>query len=165
MIYSDGLDGLVLDLDELAELDDDVIFDMLEAAGEVVAEAQRQKITSLGLVDTGLLRDSIKVDHKMRGYMGGVRYINVYPQGAHHVYQSRVKTKAYKRSKHGRTYTYGGGTKTATAAEVAFIHEFGAPGRNIPAKQWMRTANEECADEAVSAEFKVYDDYLKSQDF
>ncbi len=162
MIYSNGLEELILDLNELAEMPDDIVFDMLEAAGEVVVEAQKKQLDKMGLVDTTTLRDSIEIDHKRKA-KGNMRYINVYPHGPHHKYHSRVKTKAYQRSKHGRTYTYGGGDKEASNAEVAFVHEFGAEGRNIPASQWMRTANEGCADEAVDAEFRVYDQYLKSK--
>lgn len=46
-------------------------------------------------------------------------------------------------------------------AEVGFIHEFGAPQRNIPAKGWMESANEECADDAVAAAAVVYNQYLE----
>lgn len=48
-------------------------------------------------------------------------------------------------------------------AEVGFIHEYGAPGRHIPAKNWMKTANENCADKATDAALKVYDEFLKSK--
>ena len=162
MFYYDGLDALVLDLEEIAETPDDVIYEMLEAGGKVVVEAQKKQIDSLGLVDTGTLRDSIAIDHK-RNNAAGIRYIHVYPQGAHGSYKSRVQTKAYKRSKSGRTYTFGGDQKETTNAELGFIYEFGAPGKNIDGKMWMLTANEGCADEAVSAEFEVYDNYLKSK--
>ena len=48
-------------------------------------------------------------------------------------------------------------------AEVGYIHEYGAPGRHIPAKNWMKTANEGCADKATDAAFEVYDEFLKSR--
>ena len=48
-------------------------------------------------------------------------------------------------------------------AEVGFIHEYGAPGRHIPAKNWMKAANEGCADKATDAAFEVYDKFLKSK--
>ena len=53
----------------------------------------------------------------------------------------------YARTKHGRTYTYGGGTRKATADEVGFILEYGAPSRNIPAHHWMENTINENLDE------------------
>lgn len=164
MIYADGLDQLILDLDELAEMPESVIHEMLEAGGEIIAEGQRAQINAMGLVSPvngGRLEASIQVDHKMRGSGGSQRFIYVYPHGEHHQYRGRRKVKAYKRSKHGRTYSYGGGIKTASANDVGFVQELGS-ARN-PANQWMRIANEKNAPAAVDAEFKVYDDYLKSK--
>ena len=55
--------------------------------------------------------------------------------------------------------------KPPTNNDVGFVWEFGAPKRGIQPRQWMRTANEESADDVVAAEFKVYDDWLKSKGF
>ena len=138
--------------------------DMLDAGSKVVVEAQKRKILSLGLVDTGKLMKSIKAFPKVGGTKNGwKRYVLVYPSGKHGSRNRRTVTKAYKQSKHGRTYTYGGDVKTVTNSEVGFIQEFGAPKKGIKAKQWMRKANEESADAMVKAEFEVYDRWLKSK--
>ena len=57
-----------------------------------------------------------------------------------------------------------GARRRSTNNDVGFIQEFGAPRRNIPGKQWMAQANAECADAVTTAEFGVYDDWLKSKD-
>lgn len=58
---ADGIDGLALTVQEIAEIPEDVKRQMLTAGGEVAAEAQRRKIRALGLVDTGKLAGSITV--------------------------------------------------------------------------------------------------------
>lgn len=132
----DGLDGLLLDLEALADLPDDTMSGMLRAGGEVIAQAHKSAIQSDGLVDSGQLRDSIKVSAKVRR-TSSARSVEIYPQG--------------KRTD---------GTRNA---EVGFIHEYGAPGRGIPAKQWMRKANEQAEDAACTAAEDVYDNYLRSK--
>lgn len=160
-----GIDGLALSFQEIAQIPDSVVEEMLSAGGEVVAAAQKAEIRSLGLVESGRLADSIQSASKV-GKRGGEqkRYVLVYPSGTHHKYTRRKKTKVYKRSRHGRTYTVGGDMKTATNAEVGFVHEFGAPHAGIPAKQWMAKANEKSAAAMVAAEVAVYDKWLKSID-
>lgn len=159
-----GIEGLLLSMEEFASIPDGVIEEMLDAGSAVAVEAHKKKIQSLGLVDTGALRESIKAHKKSGGAKNGwKRHVLVYPTGKHGAYNRKAKTKEYKNSKHGRTYTVGGDTKDVTNGEVGFIHEFGAPKRGISAKQWMRTANEECADDVVKAELEVYDRYLKSK--
>lgn len=162
---AEGIDGLMLSFQEMQEIPDDVVEDMLEAAGDVVVDAQRQSIIAMGLVDSGRLLNSIKAHAKI-GRINGQRkrYVLVYPEGKHGTRNRKQVTKAYKRSKHGRTYTVGGDTVDVTNNEVGFIHEFGAPKKGIPAQQWMRAANEACADAMVQAELAVYDRWLKSKD-
>lgn len=62
---ADGIDGLALTVQEIAEIPEDVKRQMLTAGGEVAAEAQRRKIRALGLVDTGKLAGSITVKQKL----------------------------------------------------------------------------------------------------
>lgn len=145
---AEGIDGLMLSLQEFQEIPDDVVEDMLEAAGDVVVDAQKKSVMALGLVDSGRLLNSIKTHAKI-GRINGQRkrYVLVYPEG-----------------KHGETSAAGGDTADVTNNEVGFVHEFGAPKKGIPARQWMRTANEACADAMVQAEFTVYDRWLKSKD-
>lgn len=170
---AEGLDGLALTVQEIAEIPEDVKRQMLTAGGEVAAEAQRQKIRALGLVSVkpqklqiSKLVNSIMVFPKLGvvGYREFSPYVLVYPYGDHGKYHRRVVTRTYKRSKHGRTYTIGGDVVTTSNNAVGFIQEFGAPRRNIPGKQWMAQANAECADAVTTAEFGVYDDWLKSKD-
>lgn len=161
---AEGIDGLMLSLEEFSEIPDDVVEQMLDAAGEVVVAAHKKSIRSFNLVDTEKLLGSIKA-HKKVGTRNGARerYVLVYPTGKHGARKREKVTKAYKRSKHGRMYTVGGDIKDVTNSEVGFIHEFGAPKKGIKAKQWMRTANDACASEMVAAEFAVYDRWLKSK--
>lgn len=159
-----GIEGLELSLQEFAQLPDEVVEEMLDAAAEVTVRSHKAKIRTLGLVDTGKLAGSVKAFKKAGGQKNGwKRFVLVYPAGKHGTRNRKKVTKTYKNSKSGRTYSYGGDTKDVTNSEVGFIHEFGAPKRGIPAKQWMRKANAECAAEVEAAEFAVYDRYLKSK--
>lgn len=155
-----GIEGLELSLQEFAEIPDEVVEEMLDAAAEVTVRAHKMEIRTLGLVDTGKLAGSIKAFKKVKDRK---RFVLVYPAGKHGIRNRKKVTKTYKNSKSGRTYTVGGDTKDVTNSEVGFIHEFGAPKRGIPAKQWMRKANAKCAADVEAAEFAVYDRYLKSK--
>lgn len=160
-----GISELGLSLKEIEEIPDEVAYEMLDAAAEVVTEAQKRSLRSLGLVDTGKLANSITA-YRRKDYRqpkDQQRYVIVHPDGQHHTFQSRVKTKTYKRSKSGRQYTTGGKRVSVSASEVGFIHEFGAPKKGIAASQWMSRANEASAAEAVEAELAVYDRWLKSK--
>lgn len=153
----------MLSLEEFSKIPDDVVEDMLDAAGKVVVAAQQSKIRSLGLVESGRLLSSVRAFPKAGNRRNGWnRYVLVYPYGKHGDRKRRAVTKTYKSSKSGRQYTVGGDIVDVTNNEVGFIHEFGAPKRGIPAKQWMRAANEECAEAVSAAEFAVYEKWLKS---
>lgn len=155
-----GLDEFSLSLAEMAELPESVKDNMLRAGADALIPALRRKLEALGLVDTGKLRDSITAFRKLRH--GEVIY-KIYPAGKRRERKRRTVTKAYKRSKHGRTYTVGGNTVDVTNGEVGFIHEFGAGKRGIPATMWMLTTVEENADKVEAAEAAVYDEWLKSK--
>lgn len=155
-----GIEGL--DLEDFLSIPDDIVDEMLMAQGRVVERAQKESIKKLGLVDTEKLAESIRVTPKVRR-QGNMRYVLVYPYGTHHAYNRRRIVKAYARSKHGRTYTVGGGTAIATANEVGFVHEFGAAGRGIKASQWMRLANEQSEEESLQASYDVYDKWLNTK--
>ncbi len=155
-----GIEGLMLDLADIAEIPEDVIEGILDAESRVVVAAHKKSIRTLGLHKTGLLESSIKAFKKRSK---GRQYVLVYPSGDHHTYHSREQTKVYKNSKHGRTYTIGGKLETVTSNEVGFIHEFGAPRKGIKASQWMKKANDSCGSEVEQAAFGVYDNWLKSK--
>ena len=158
-----GIQGLALSMTEFAAIPDDVVEEMLDAAARVVVRYHKAEIRSLGLVRSGKLAGSIEA-HKKAGSARNdfKRYVLVYPTGRHHIYQSRVVTKTYKRSKSGRTYTTGGGTKVATNGEVGFVQEYGVPRRKYKGTGWMSRANDEASEEMTNAEFAVYDRWLKS---
>ena len=162
---AEGIDGLDLSLKEFAEIPDEVVEEMLDAAAEVTVKAHRRMIRALGLVDSGTLANSIQAFKKVGNRdWSWQRYVLVYPYGTHGSRNRKLVTKKYKRSKHGRTYTVGGDTVEVTNNEVGFIHEFGAPRRGIPAKQWMRKANELCAPDVERAEFEIYDRWAQTKD-
>ena len=145
MSYSfEGLNELQLTMQEVAELPDATKDAMLSAGADVFIRACKNKITALGMVRTGQLRDSIKAIPKRKKDRDNERYYLVYPAGT--------------RQKQGRSTK-----KAATNAEVGFIHEYGLPRTHIPANQWMRSTVNESADAVVAAEAAVYSQYLKSK--
>ncbi len=155
---TNGLDALIIDIDQINEIDEDTMWKMLEAGGEVIRKAHVEAIKKIFTHRSGKLEGSPTV-HKKMSKDGDSRYVLVYPQGAHHTYRARGKT--YTKMKWGRkgaTVTKNGGKKTATNQDVAFVHEFGGHG-NTPT-QWMREANEQHASEAVDAEEAVFNDWL-----
>ena len=148
------LGALALTVQEIADIPDEVKRQMLTAGGEVAAEAQRQKIRALGLVDSGQLVGSITVKQKL--------YVDSRKNNAPAVLIAPTGTRKKTIVRHPRKKTRA--RKRDTNNDVGFIQEFGAPRRNIPGKQWMAQANAECADAVTTAEFSVYDDWLKSKD-
>lgn len=161
-----GLDALIIDLDEIGDIPDDVVDDMLEAGGQIIANAHREELQKQGLVETGKLKSSVTVHKKMTNRNHGIgsgnfragpdtKYVLIYPEGEHHTY--RRKSGTYTKmnwGKAGGTKTKGGGSAVSTNQDVAFVHEFGGHG-NAPT-QWMREANEKHAGEAVEAEAAVF---------
>lgn len=131
----DGLDGLCADLEKVMELPERIQLDMLNAEADVIVEAQKAEIESLGLVDTGQLKKSIARTDKVKADGGLGKCMDIYPQGTR---EDGVRN-----------------------AEVGFIYEYGAKEKKIKAYHWMKTANEKSAGEAVEAAAGVYDDFLK----
>lgn len=159
-IETNGLDALMFDLAELAAMPDSVGDAMLDAGAKVIVQGHMEELSSQGLIKTGKLRGSVQARNKR--HTASERYVLVYPYGAHHAYNAR--SGSYTKMNWGRTgetRVKGGGMKTATNNDVGFVHEFGGHG-NRP-RQWMRIANEKNIDKAVDAEYRVYDDYLKSK--
>lgn len=139
-----GIADLQFSMQEFAEIPDAVVEEMLMAGGEVTVAAHKKTIMAKGLVKTGKLMNSIKAVSKIGGAKDGwKRHVLVSPKG--------------RRGNRNKV------SSNVTNAEVGFIHEYGAPKRGIPAKQWMREANETCADDVVSAELAVYDHWMKNK--
>lgn len=153
MMVTDGLDEFMLTMQEVAGLPDSVVDDMLQAGGEVLVDAQKKAAPK----KTGKLASSIKKGNMKRSYQGA--YIDIKPEGTHHTTGS--PSKGGRSGNTGKRR--GGGSYTVTNAEVAFIHEFGAPGRNIKARQWILKANELSAAQTTEAKKKVYDNWLSEK--
>lgn len=156
---ANGVGELMLSLEEVLDLPLDVQDKMLEAAAQIGVDAMKASISQLGLYDTGQLEESITAGPPKTSKIGH-RYVHVYPRGARRDYLTvgkirRVSIKGYRKS--------GKPIKTDNS-EVGFVLEFGSPHRGIKAYQWMRTALEKSADAVVNAEFKIYDEWLKSKD-
>lgn len=133
-----------LSFEELAEIPQEIQYQMLEAGAEVARATHKRVLQVMGLVQSGQLRDSLKIQRKVA--KDGSVYVLVLPTGTRKatIYHPSPKTKN---------------------SAVAFFNEFGAPNRGIAAKEWMRTANEQSADAVLAAEEAVYDEYLKNRGF
>ena len=135
-----GLDDLMLSLQEIAAIPEEVQDEMLRAGAEVVAQAQREKVRAYGIYDGSSPRhvaDSIKPGKiKLKK---GQRVIYVTPSG------SRRRGESVTRN-----------------AEILFVNEYGKRGQK--ARPAIRDANEACAEQMVNAQMAVYDKHLRSKD-
>lgn len=135
-----GMDALMDDFSALAHLPYEVVEDILNAEADVIVPAQRAEIKKQwnGLYSKGISAKSIKktdVKIKKSGYC-----IYVYPQG--------TRKRGRKRIRNG---------------EIAFINEYGVPGRGIAPRPAIGTANAKAEKQAVEAGEKVYHAYLDSK--
>ena len=135
-----GLDALSNDFSALAHLPDSVVGGILEAEADVIVRAQRAEIESRwrGPYSMSISAKSVKKGKVRRDRDGWS--ITVYPQGS--------------RKRNGRT---------TRNAEIAFVNEYGAPGRHIAARPAISTANAKKEREAVDAGEQVYCAYLDSR--
>lgn len=131
-----GLDELMLSLQEIAEIPDDVAAAMLDAEAQVVEEAQIAEGMFMGVYDTGQTLASIRRGRMKKG-RDGARMVYVTPTGTN--------------------------DKGERNAAVAFINEYGVPSRKIPPRPFIATANEKAADPAVAEAEKIYDRFLKEK--
>ena len=135
-----GLDDLMLSLQEIAAIPEEVQDEMLQAGADVVAQAQREKVKAYGIYDGSSpkhVADTIKPGRvKLKK---GQRVIYVTPTG------SRRRGKSVTRN-----------------AEILFVNEYGKRGQK--ARPAIRDANEACAEQMVSAQMAVYDKHLRSKD-
>lgn len=135
-----GLDDLMLSLQEIAAIPEEVQDEMLQAGADVVAQAQREKVKAYGIYDGSSpkhVADTIKPGKvKLKK---GQRVIYVTPSG------SRRRGKSVTRN-----------------AEILFVNEYGKRGQK--ARPAIRDANEACAEQMVNAQMTVYDKHLRSKD-
>ena len=130
-----GLDALSDDFAALARLPDSVVEGILEAEAGVILPAQRAEIEKqwTGPHSLGISSKSVKKDRDGRS-------LTIYPQGA--------------RKRGGRS---------TRNAEIAFINEYGAPGRHIAARPAIDAANKKKEKEAIDAGERVYNQFLDSR--
>lgn len=131
-----GLDDLMLSLEEIASIPDDVAAAMLDAEAQVVEEAQLAEGMSMGVYDTGQTLSSIRRGRMKKG-RDGTRQMYVTPKGTN--------------------------DKEERNATVAFVNEFGVPRRKIPPRPFIATANEKAATPAVAEAEKIYDQFLQDK--
>ena len=62
---TNGLDALIIDLDEISEIDDETMLDMLEAGGEVIRKAHVEAIKKIFGHRSGKFEESPTVHKKM----------------------------------------------------------------------------------------------------
>lgn len=136
----DGLNGLLEDLEALAGLPDSVADGILEAEADVIVQAQREEIGRQwkGPYSEGISAGAVKKGKVKEGRAG--RSITVSPQG------SRKR-----------------GGKSVRNAEIAFINEYGAPGRGIAARPAIAAANAKAEEAAVQAGERIFNAYLDSK--
>ncbi len=132
----DGLDRLILDLEDMAKIPDKVFDEMLLSGGEVIRKAESQTAAEM-----------------LQGpyYKGAVA--------------ASVTLGKPRKLKNGRCVyvTFNGTQHGNRVAEIAFVNEFGK--KSQPARPFIKTAVESKAEEAEEAEAKVYDAWLRSKNF
>lgn len=128
-----GLDELEGFFNNLAAMPDDVIDRMLNAEADIAVNAQKRTASSM-----------------LKG---------PYDKGA---VSGAVKKSKVKGTKSGKAIniTFPGKQHGNRIAEIAFVNEFGKQGQD--ARPFIKTANEECADEAVNAAGAIFDEFINS---
>lgn len=141
-IEFDGLDELMLDMEQIANMPDSVISGMLDSQADILVEAQKRKARAYGVIapGSGKMIESIKKGKKIRLKDGG-QEIRVYPQG------SRTRGR-YK-------------VEDTPETEIAFVNEYGKRGQK--ARPFIQDSNAESEPKMEKAAFTVYDNYLKSK--
>ena len=135
-----GLDEFMLDMQQIAEIPEEIQREMLDAQASVVLQAQRRSIEDYQIMDTGKTLASLKKG-KIKRKKDGTFSIYITPGG------SRKRGKK----------------RTATRnAEILFVNEYGKKGQ--PGRPAIRVANEKSAEATTKAGFEVYDRWLKSKD-
>lgn len=144
-----GFDAFAADLEAAKNLSQDEQYQILEAGGERIKTAMRSKLQALGLHLTGRLAASIETVRKT----ADAPYVLIEPKGKHHSYRGRDA-----KGRRGK-----GGMKTASAGEVGFVFEYGAPSRGIPAYHWMESAVTESAEETTAAMQEAFNEVLDAK--
>lgn len=152
-----GLNDLMLSMQEIEEIPENVVDDMLNAAAEIGTAAMKTELQGLGLVETGQLINSLRVLKKKD--KNGKLYYRVYPSGSrkNSIIDGRLRRVSIKgRRKNGSAIKMGNN-------DVGFVLEFGAPRANKRAYQWLRSALEASADSISAEQTRIFDKWLKSK--
>lgn len=129
-----GLDDLMLSLQDVADLPETVQDAMLDAQADVVLQAQQS--AAQAIADTGQTARSLRKSKPRT--RKGVRSISITFAGSR---------------KRGET--------TTRNAEIAFVNEYGKKG--VPARNFIRKANEQSAAASTQVAKEIYDQYLQSK--
>lgn len=124
-------DRYALAFDELAKMPDSVLTEMCEAGGEIIRKTQAK--TAERMLQGKYYKGAVAKNVKLGKVRRSRRVVEVYIN--------------FEGKQHG-----------IRIAEIAYINEYGK--KNQPARPFIKTANEECADRAVDAAAKIYNDYL-----
>lgn len=129
-----GLGELQIDLEQMASIPDGVVIAMAEAGGKILMDKQKESGEAMGVHDTGLTLDSMRVKaNKTRtGAEAVVTFDGARPNGR----------------------------KTKRNAEVAFMVHYGVKSRDIPSRPFVTAGNDAGEDEACDAAAKIYYDWL-----
>lgn len=135
-----GIDGIMADFEELANIDDEVKYSILEAGAEVFKKHLQALLRREGHMNPTMpqLINSITVFRKKQG---SEAFVRVYPKG-----KRKGEKKLGKRMKKSGSGRRSSGSYAGTNAEIGYILEYGSP--RMPATHWMERGREE-SEEAV----------------
>ncbi|MGX8701519.1 HK97-gp10 family putative phage morphogenesis protein [Caproiciproducens sp.] len=125
-----GIDDVINDMMHHQQAAEEAIPEMLKAGAEILVKAQKTEAQAMKIRDTGDFINSIKPTN-IKKDKDDNSYVDVYPQGKDH--------------------------KGTRNADKGFIAEYGTS--KIPARPWMRTANEKCSDEITETEKEIWDNH------
>lgn len=131
-----GVDGLDLTFDRKSQLSAEDLLRIIRPGAELMRERLAQKAREVFIQRSGDLASSFKL--RERADSDGFAAISVAPEGKHSPSGRGIR----KRKR-------GGGAKSKTNAEVAFVLEHGSP--RIKATHFMETASEESEADVIDA--------------
>lgn len=153
-------------LDHIANMPDEIIDEMLIAGGEVAAEALRYSTLKEGVFDTGQVYDSITLGKPRKDKTIGVYFKGLRAGASAPATKPRKSGAPKEVTTEAEAQAYIDNLKSQSVrvrsrnADVAFINEYGAPDKNIPARQFVRKAQEDAAEPATEAATRVFDEYM-----
>lgn len=150
--HFNGIDALEIDLERMANLDEETRWAMLEAGAAVFKRVFQEYLNKYHR-KTGQLAESITITR-----FESQKSVRVWPIGKYHkkgrrsLRQLHDGSGASKRSKHH------GAVGGSSMTDVAYYLEYGTP--RMPATHWMENAIELANDEANEAMQEVWNKHL-----